>query len=88
MDFLDGIEILIEILYEFVFEKAFNKDKILKKRLPYIIIFVLAMTVIIGILTYIGFKLLLSKNIFGYFIVLFDILMFLSLLYPFFKRKK
>lgn len=60
-----ALEGLFDLIGEFIFDKAFDKKKTLKLRLPYIIIYVLTLTIIITFLILGGIYLLQDSNLIG-----------------------
>ena len=89
---MDSISVLCEacmdILNELIIDKAFNKKVKLRKRIPFIVIYVLILLMIIGLLTFVGINLVIKKSIFGYFFLLMDLLALFMLIYPFIFYKK
>ena len=89
---MDSISFLCEacmdILNELIIDKAFNKKVKLRKRIPFIIIYILVLLMIISLLTFVGINLVIKKSIFGYFFLLMDLLALFMLIYPFIFYKK
>lgn len=83
----DALECLIDIITSFLYNKAFDKNKKMIKRLPYIIIYIVILTLIISLLTYFGTILINTNNILGYILLFFSLLCMLILIYPFIKNK-
>lgn len=89
---MDSISVLCEacmdILDELIIDKAFNKKVKLRKRIPFILIYVLILLSLLSLLTFVGINLVIKKNIFGYFLLFMDLIILFMLIYPFIFYKK
>lgn len=81
-----ALEGLFDLIGEFIFDKAFDKKKTLKLRLPYIIIYVLTLTIIIAFLIIGSIYLLQDSNLIGIALLIFSILFVVILIFPFIKK--
>ena len=82
-----AIEGVFDLLGEFIYARAFNKEKSLKRRLPYIIFYVLILILIIVCLTIGGIYLIKDANLIGIILLIFTCLFIIMLVYPFIKYK-
>ena len=83
---LTAIEGLFDLLAEFILDKAFNKNKTLKERLPYIILYILVLVLIITSLIIGGVFLIKDNNLIGIALLIFAVLFIIILIYPFIKK--
>ena len=82
-----AIEGLLDLITEFILDRAFNKKKTLKKRLPYIIFYILILSLIIACLLIGGIYLVKDNNIIGIILLAFAVIFIALLVYPFIKYK-
>ena len=82
-----AIEGLLDLMTEFILDKAFDKKKTLKKRLPYIIFYILILSLIITCLLIGGIYLAEVNNLIGIILLAFAIIFIALLVYPFIKYK-
>ena len=83
---MEAIQFIIDLLSECIFDKAFNKKKKFLKRLPFIILYFLIVSMTSGLCIFIGINYILTGKIFGYFIIIIGILFLLLLVSPFFIK--
>ncbi len=74
-----AIEGLLDLMTEFILDRAFDKKKTLKKRLPYIIFYILILSLIITCLLIGGIYLAEVNNLIGIILLAFAII-FIALL--------
>ena len=81
-----AIEGLFDLIGEFISDRAFDKKKALKRRLPYIIAYILVLIVIITCLIVGCIYLIKSSNLIGIILLIFAFLFIIMLIYPFVKK--
>lgn len=82
-----AIEGLLDLITEFILDRAFDKKKTLKKRLPYIIFYILILSLIIACLLIGGIYLVKNNNLIGIILLAFAVTFITLLVYPFIKYK-
>ena len=86
MELFEGLEVIVNMIIELTYDKAFDKNKNLTKRIPYIFLYFLLLSlIIIGVIYLI---IILFKNnyiILPTLLLLIVILLLYLLIKPFFK---
>ena len=81
-----ALEGLFDLIGKFILDKAFNKNKTLKERLLYIILYILILSLIIASLIIGGVFLIKDNNLIGIALLIFAVLFIVILIYPFIKK--
>lgn len=81
---MDIFEAILDILDEKIYDKAFNKNNKLLKRLPYIIIYEVAILLLIVLACLMS---LIFKNIISIILIIMTVLLITLLFLPFIKNK-
>ncbi len=84
---MEAIQFIFDLLSECIFDKAFNKKDKFIKRLPFIILYFLIVSITSGLCIFIGINYIMAGKIFGYFITIIGILSLLFFIIPFFPKK-
>lgn len=87
-DIATACEAIMDVIREFLFDRAFDKKIKLSKRIPFIIIYVLLLSLLTFLLGFISISLIIRKNYFGYLFIIMSLLSLFMLIYPFIFYKK
>lgn len=89
MEIFEALEAMILVISEYFYQKSFDKKKTLRKRMPFLIIYIVSLFLIISGTTFLSFVLIYKKNQYflGILLLLISILCIHLLLSPFLKKK-
>ena len=87
-DIATACEAIMDVIGELIIDRAFDKKVELRKRIPFIIIYILILSGFTFLLGFISINLIIRKNYFGFLFLIMAILSLFMLIYPFIFYKK
>lgn len=79
---MEAFEAILDILDNLIIDKAFDKNRDIKKRLPYIFIYYITIIVLCILTLFLSINLIKARNIIGYFLIMIFVILLILLILP------